>query len=90
MDCEYDGVPRECHRGKIEFHHPISRDGMVGVYLCESHHSLAREISGWRTKKYPEEMLLNMSLEEIRDDLIDMVHRKVLRSGHKIEEIDKN
>jgi len=35
LKCAYTGVPDECHRGKIEWHHPISKNGMGGLYLCE-------------------------------------------------------
>ena len=88
-ECEYMGVPVDCHRGKIEYHHPISTTIEVGISLCESHHSLAR-LQGYRKKKYPEEMGLNKSLDEIRDEVISLVHSKVLKSGHKISEIDKS
>lgn len=86
--CEYKGVPDDCHRGKVEFHHPII-DVNIGLDLCESHHSLAR-LQGYRKKRYPEEMGLDRSLDEIRDEVVDLVHKRVLKAGYKVTDINKS
>lgn len=89
LNCEFKGVPDDCHRGKVEFHHPISWAVDVGLDLCESHHSLAR-LQGWRKKRYPEEMGLNKTLDEIREDVINLIHERVIKSGYEITDIDKS
>lgn len=87
--CEFTEVPDEAHRGKVEFHHPISWAVEVGLDLCESHHSLCRS-SAYRKKRYPEEMAVNMSLNEIRDAVVKLVHDKVFKAGYDPVDIDKN
>jgi len=89
LKCAYTGVPDECHRGKREFHHPISKAPMVGLTLCESHHSLAR-LKGWRKTRYPREMIVNKTLEEMRNEITELIHAVVIKAGYKISDIDKS
>ena len=89
LRCEYTGVPDEVHKGKIEWHHPISKDGLCGVYLCESHHSLAK-LTGFRKVRYPREMIVNKTLDEMRNEIIALVHAAVIKAGYQITDIDKS
>lgn len=88
-ECEYLGVPDDCHRGKVEWHHPLSWTIDVGLNLCESHHSLAR-LQGYRKRVYPEERVLNMTTDEIRDEVVKLIHSTVLKAGYKVTDIDKS
>jgi len=73
------------HRGKTEWHHPISSDITVGLYLCESHHSL---ILG-RAKRYSGELLLDETVMQMRERLVKQIEDKVLSSGYQLADIDK-
>jgi len=82
IECQYDC---EYHRGKTEFHHPVSRDGTVGLYLCEAHHALLRN----RAKRYKGEMIIDKTLAEMRDELKAMELSAVLKAGYQAGDIDK-
>ena len=74
------------HRGKVDWHHPISKDGMVGVYLCEAHHAL---LFG-RKKKYTFEFDIDKSLSQMRYEVILLVVDEVKKHGYTADDIDKN
>ena len=78
--CEYQS---DFHKGKVEWHHLISFDGMCGVNLCEAHHSI---IQG-RKKVYNEE---TKPLSEQRNEIMELVYAAVRAACHNISEIDKN
>ena len=80
LKCEYKS---DFHQGKVEWHHPVSTDGLCGVYLCEAHHSI---IQG-RKKVYNEE---TKPLSEQGKEILELIYAAVRKSGHKISEIDKN
>ena len=80
LECEYQS---DFHKGKVEWHHPVSTDGMCGVYLCECHHSI---IQG-RKKVYNEE---TKPLSEQRNEIMELVYAAVRAAGHKNSDIDKN
>ena len=82
-DCEYQC---EFHRGKIEWHHPITDNFVVGIYLCEAHHSI---IQG-RKKRYDGEMMVNKSLKEMREELKALESSRVITGGHSNDEVDKH
>lgn len=65
LQCEY---ACDFHKGKVEWHHPISRDRMVGIYLCEAHHSI---IQG-RRFKYLGECTSNKSLFLMKREIEDL------------------
>jgi len=83
LRCEYDCVG---HRGKTDWHHPISKDGKVGLYLCEAHHSL---LFG-RKRKYTFEYDIDKSLAEMRYEVCLLVIDVVKKAGYTKEDIDKN
>jgi len=89
LKCAYTGVPDECHRGKIEWHHPISKNGMGGLYLCESHHALAK-LAGYRKTRYAREMIVNKTLDEMRNEITALIHEVVIKAGYQISDIDKS
>ena len=77
--CEY-------HRGKVEWHHPIDAKPSIGLYLCECHHSI---ICG-RNKKYPGEIVINKTINEMRTELKNLEWNMVVRQGGDPAEIDKH
>ena len=81
--CEYDC---EFHYGKVEWHHPISKDGMVGVYLCEAHHSL---IYG-RKHGLPGETIVKKSYDQMRSEIQALVIERIKERGYTEDDIDKN
>lgn len=83
IECEY-----ECdfHRGKVEFHHPISNKHTIGVNLCEAHHSL---IQG-RKRKYLGECIVNKSLDQMRKELKELEYKRIIAVGASPSEIDKH
>jgi hypothetical protein len=74
------------HKGKVDWHHPISKAGMVGVYLCEAHHCL---LFG-RKRKYTFEYDIDKSIAEMRYEVCLLVIDAVKRAGYTEEDIDKN
>jgi hypothetical protein len=72
------------HRGKIDWHHPISKDGTVGVDLCEAHHSL---LYG-RKKQYPWEY--DMDFARMRAEVAQLVIDEIKKHGYTADDIDKN
>lgn len=80
--CQYD-CPY--HRGKIEWHHPISGKPMVGLFLCEAHHSVLQG----RKKRYLGELAVNKSLAEMKEELQCLQNQAIVRQGGEVGEIDK-
>jgi hypothetical protein len=80
--CEYNCT---FHKGKVEFHHPISNRPDVGVNLCEAHHSL---IKG-RKKKYWDETAINKSIAQMRYEVISLVNDRIKAFGCSVSQIDK-
>lgn len=80
--CEY-----ECkfHRGKVEWHHPISNKPKIGLYLCEAHHSL---LAG-RSRRYREELLINKGLGDMRMEIKALEKQRVIKQGGNENEINK-
>lgn len=62
---------------------------MVGLTLCESHQFLAR-LKGWRKTRYPREMIVNKTLEEMRNEITALIHEVVIKAGYQISDIDKS
>ena len=73
------------HKGKVEWHHPISTVWHCGFYLCEAHHSI---LMG-RKKLYSGEICLEKSLEQTRKEIRQMEVEVVTRDGFPPEHIDK-
>ena len=85
-NCEYSC---EFHRYKptgAEWHHPISSNGLIGIYLCELHHSI---ICG-RKKRDPLELIVNKSLDEMRMELKELERRRIIEQGGNPNDIDKH
>lgn len=74
------------HKGKVEWHHPISSDTFVGMDLCEAHHSILKG----RKSKYAGELMLNKSIDQMRLELKIIEGMLVLESGYKLSDIDKH
>ncbi len=81
--CEYEC---EFHRGKVDWHHPISRKGLIGLNLCEAHHSI---IMG-RRRRYNGETIVNKTLDEMRSELKSLERRRIIEQGGNPDEIDKH
>ena len=77
----------EFHKGKVEFHHPISFKPEIGLFLCEAHHSLG--FLGRHTR-YQAEGLVNKSLTEMRLEIIELQNKVVIQAGYSISAIDKH
>ena len=71
---------------KSEWHHPISSNGLIGVYLCEAHHSI---ICG-RKKRLPGEIIVNKSVDEMRTELKALERRRIIEQGGNPDDIDKH
>lgn len=82
IQCEYEC---EVHDSQIEFHHPISSRPMVGLNLCQLHHSL---LYG-RKRRDPREIILNKTIKEMRAEVKQLETEAVIRQGCLTEEIDK-
>lgn len=80
--CEYDC---EFHKGKVEWHHPISERPDVGIYLCEAHHSLLQG----RKRKYAEETMINKTLDEMRTEIQHLVLLRLKEHNLSESAIDK-
>ena len=78
--CQYKCV---FHKGKIEWHHPISSRPQVGIYLCEAHHSLLQG----RKHRYFGEAIINKTLDEMRVEIAALLHQTM--SEDEIKLIDK-
>ena len=76
----------EVHNGKVEFHHPITGKPLVGLNLCELHHSL---IYG-RKKRHPIEMAINKTIEEMRAEVKAFEAKRIIEQGCNPSEIDKH
>lgn len=74
------------HHGKVEWHHPISYDETVGVWLCELHHSLVQG----RKKLNMMEINEKYTLDQIRRKVVRLVISKVQAAGYSKYDIDKN
>ena len=81
-ECEYEC---EFHGRNVQWHHPISSDNSVGLWLCEAHHSL---LNG-RKKRYIGEMISDKGLDEMRIELKALELGAVLEAGYTFEDIDK-
>jgi hypothetical protein len=81
--CMYDCIG---HKGTIEFHHPCSEYPLVGINLCEAHHSL---MTLGRKKSYPFEMDINKALDQMRLELLDLQLKAVTDEGLSKFNIDK-
>jgi len=82
--CEYTC---DYHRGKVEWHHPISSDATVGMWLCEAHHSLLKNEN---RKRYLGELGINKTIREMHCELEALEGAAILRAGYKLEDKDKN
>jgi hypothetical protein len=71
------------HRGKVEWHHPISKNGIVGVHLCEAHHSLLQG----RKKQYQWEY--DMDFAQMRAEVYQLVLDEIKKHGYTADDIDK-
>jgi hypothetical protein len=76
----------EDHQGKIDQHHPCSEYPLVVIPLCEAHHSL---LSLGRKVRYPFEMTINKTLDEMRWELKELELKVVRDSGLSEKDIDK-
>ena len=72
--CEF---PSMFHRGKDNWHHPISWAWDCGMYLCEAHHSL---ILG-RKRLYEDESIIE-TIEELRSRVRVFEKSKVIALGN--------
>jgi hypothetical protein len=84
IECAYDCIG---HRGKRDWHHPCSQYPLVVMPLCEAHHSL---MTLGRKVRYPFEMGINKTLEEMHLELKELELRMVLKSGLTEQDIDKH
>ena len=80
-ECNYKYSP--C-KGPVEWHHPISKDSRVGLFLCQAHHSLLQG----RKKLYTTELCVN--LYDVRTALKDLELSIVTVAGFAASDIDKN
>lgn len=78
--CQYKSV---FHKGKIEWHHPISSRPQVGIYLCEAYHSLLQG----RKYRYSGEAIINKTLDEMRAEITTLLHQAIGEDNLKL--IDK-
>lgn len=78
-DCPY-------HKGKIDWHHPVSSRNDVGIDLCEAHHSL---IMG-RKIRYADEIIINKTLTEMANEIYQLSLEAVEKVGLSEEDIDKH
>lgn len=88
-DNKYHGgccYPCEFHKGKTEFHHPLSFAPDVGIYLCEAHHSILQG----RKKRYNAECLIDKTLVEMRSEIIEIQNKAILAAGYSPLARDKN
>jgi len=76
----------EGHQGKVDQHHPCSKHPMVTIPLCEAHHSL---LSLGRKIRYPFEMTINKTLDEMHWELKALELKVVTDSGLLEKDIDK-
>jgi hypothetical protein len=83
LRCEY---PCSFHSKQVDWHHPISSNGLVGIYLCQAHHSL---LMG-RKKIYLEEQNIGKTLSTMRGEICLLVADKVIEAGLPLALIDKN
>jgi len=74
------------HRGKIEWHHPCSEYPDVGLYLCEAHHSLLQG----RHVRYQGEILIDLTLQQMKADLVKLERHAVENAGLTYDSIDKH
>lgn len=74
------------HKGKVEFHHPCSEYPLVGINLCEAHHSL---MTLGRKKRYPFELTINKTLDEMHLELLGLQLKAVTDEGLSKFDIDK-
>ena len=81
--CEYES---KFHHGKVEWHHLCSKDGMVGIFLCEAHHSVLQG----RSRRYDGEVIINKSLAEMKQEIQELVNSRVIAVGLSLKDIDKN
>ena len=81
------GCAYECayHKGKVEWHHPISSRIDVGLNLCEAHHSLLKG----RKKKYLAECQIDKGISEMRHEVNLLVVDVVRAAGLDPRDIDK-
>jgi hypothetical protein len=79
------GYGCEGHRGKVEWHHPISARLDVGIWLCEAHHSLLKG----RRKKYTFEYDIDKSIAEMRYEVCLLAVDCVKAAGFTAADIDK-
>ena len=80
--CEFEW---HFHKGKVEWHHPISSQPHIGMHLCEAHHSLLQG----RKKLYDGESE-NMTLTEIKELLVDQENRIIKKAGFSPKDKDKH
>ena len=85
-NCEYDCEFHHYKHTGAEWHHPISSKGLIGIYLCEAHHSI---IMG-RKIRYLGETVVNKSINEIRMELKALEAQRVIEQGGNPDEIDKH
>jgi len=74
------------HKGKVEWHHPISTAPSIGLYLCEAHHSLLQG----RKVRYQGEMVIDKTVGEMRLEVKLLETATIRRQGHEAEEVDKH
>lgn len=85
LKCEYAS---EYHNGKVEWHHPISSEGLVGMELCQGHHSIIADHP--RVKLYPEEIKLGYTIERMYKEIKILEQLTVELAGFKVEDINKH
>jgi hypothetical protein len=82
-----DGCEYECvfHKGKVEWHHPVSERPDVGIYLCEAHHSLLQG----RKRRLLGELLVNKTLGRMKAEIYELVVKRLRRYNINEESINK-
>jgi len=81
--CSYNHTP--CF-GSVEWHHPISGDPSVGLYLCQGHHSVLQG----RSYRYPEEVEAKVDLLDLYCDLKALESEVVSQAGYNPDDKDKH
>jgi hypothetical protein len=69
-----------------EWHHPCKSHDLVGMYLCEAHHSL---LSLGRKRMLEFELYIDKTLPQMHAELKELELKIVLAAGLKAEDIDK-
>jgi len=83
LNCSY---PCPFHKGKTEWHHPLSQYPNIGLYLCEAHHSVLQG----RRIRYRGEMIIDKTIPEMKIELQNLERQVVEDAGLDYGSIDKH